>query len=381
MGIKIEQQQKVKPIKKKRQKEKTNLFDFLNKDIQLFEVKLNDTKKEQIYTSLYALLNSGIPIAQALETLKAELEKKKDQVILDELLQKVISGSSLSNAFKNSGHFTTYEYYSIKIGEESGRLNEILKELYLFYAQKVEQKRKLIGALSYPIVVLSVAAIVVVFMLEVIVPMFADIFKRFGGNLPWITKQVLFLSEFVKHNIWYLLIFIGSSITILFWQRNNMKFIQFRQKTLLKIPIINELILKIYLSRFCKSMALLTAARIPITSALDMLSQMISFYPLTQGAIEVKQLVLKGKPIHEGFASAKIFPNKIIALVKIGEEVNKLEDMFNQLAEQYRQETEYRLQIFNSLLEPFLIIFLALIIGIILVAMYLPIFQLSTQLV
>lgn len=377
MAIKIDK--KSKELEK--EQSDNGIFDILNKDIQLFSKGLNDTRKEQIYTSLHALAKAGIPLAKALETVRDEMDKEGSKKILNDVLEQIIAGSSLSAAFKASNNFSNYEYLSIQIGEDTGKLTQILKELHLYFAQKVEQRRKLIGALSYPFVVISVAIVVVVFMLQVIVPLFADIFKRFGGNLPWITQTVLSISDFVKQYVWYLLLSLFAFVTVVFSQRKNKKLIQTKDVFLLKIPVIKELVLKIYLTRFCRSMALLIASNIPITKALGMLSEMISFYPISKGALVVKGAVLKGKPIHQGFKEAEIFPNKVIALVKIGEEVNKLEDMFIQLAEQYRQETEYQLQIFNSLLEPFLIIFLAVIIGVILVAMYLPIFQLSSQMI
>lgn len=382
MAIPINKNASKKTIQKRTSKKTKNngFFDFLNKDIQLFGNKINDVKKEQLYNGLHTLLNAGIPMAKVLETLVQEQENEKDKKIIQELADKIIAGSSLSQVFKNSGYFTEYEYYSLKIGEETGRFNIILFELKAFFAQKVAQRRKLIGALSYPFVVLSVAAVVVIFMLNVIVPMFADIFKRFGGDLPWITEQVLLASNLIKKYFVLVLLFFISLAFVIYKFKNHIYVVNSYYFMLAKTPVINKLILKIYLSRYCKTMALLNAAKIPITQALEMVSNMIAFKPISEASLIAQKEIMKGSSIYEAYNKSNFFPKKMLSFIKIGEEVNKLDAIFNELAEQFKQEAEYHLQVFNSLLEPILLIFLAIVVGLILIAMYLPIFKLSSEL-
>lgn len=368
-----------KKKKKNEQKEEKSLFDFMNKDISFFGNKLSDKKKEQLYNSMFTLINANLDISSVFETIIEEQEKEKDKVIFQELYAYIIKGSSLSQAFQKTGKFSEYEYYSIQIGEETGNLSEIFKEMQIYFNQKIEQKRKLVSAMSYPIVVLIVAFLVVIFMLNVIVPMFADIFIRFGGQLPWLTQKVMNLSNFVNQNLLGILIFILITITIYVSQRKKTWFIKFRDQALLRLPVIGPLTHKIYLSRFCKTMSLLISANLPLVASLELISKMIAFYPLEQSANNIRQSIIKGKTLYEGMETEKIFTAKIKSLVKIGEEVNQLDIMFSKLSEQYDKEVDYNIQMFNSVLEPLLIVFLAMVIGVILVAMYLPIFKLSTE--
>lgn len=367
--------------KKETAKDEQGPFDFMNKEITLFGAKFNDKRKEEFYNSLHVLLNAGVQIAQVLETLIEESTNPIITNIFVQVYEGLVSGLSLSNAVKATDQFSDYEYYSLKIGEESGRLVPVVSELQKFFHDKIIQKRKIIGALTYPIVVLSVAFFVVSFMLQVIVPMFADVFNRFGGDLPWITKQVTMVSVFFGTYFWWLLIVFGILVLLFLFFRKKEGFQRNMDAILLKLPIIGELVKGIYLSRLCNSLTLLLGAKVPMNEALAMIEKMISFHPLKQAAVELNQSIMKGHSLHKSFADQKLFPNRVASFVKIGEEVNQLETMFDKLSKQYENETNHNIQVFNSILEPVLIIVLAIIIGVILVAMYLPIFKLSTEMI
>lgn len=184
----------IKKQKTSEKKETSGLkfnLDFLSKEITLRKKKLSDTKKERFYNQLGVLFSSGIDLGSSLQIViddePAPVHKKVYQQIYDD----VIGGLGFSEALYKTGQFTDYEYYSIKVGEESGRLPDVLKELTSYFELRVQQRRQLTGALSYPIMVMFVAVGAVIFMLNVVVPMFAGVFKRFGGELPPITRRVL----------------------------------------------------------------------------------------------------------------------------------------------------------------------------------------------
>jgi type IV pilus assembly protein PilC len=367
-------------ISKKAEKHKPFSWqEILNKEITLFGKSFSDKKKEQLYSSLHTLIDAGIDLSAVFQTIIDEQEKKEDQMIYKSIYASLVKGLSLSESFKNTKQFSEYEYYSIQIGEETGNLSEIFKEMQIYFHQKIEQKRKLIGALTYPIVVLMVAFLVVIFMLNVIVPMFVDVFKRFGGELPWLTQQVMNLSNFVNQYILFLVLLLIGIVLAYIKLQSKSWFRQKKDKLLLKIPLFGTLVHKIYLSRFCKTMSLLIKAEIPIVEALTLTSKMITFYPLEESVLKLKEGILKGKTLSEGMKEDALFTAKIKSLIKVGEEVNQLDIIFEKLASQYEKEVDYNIQLFNSILEPLLIIFLALVIGIILVAMYLPIFKLSSE--
>lgn len=372
----IDTQKKPDTEREKNGKEK-DFFSFLNKDIQLFGNEISDKAKESFYLEMGMLLSAGIDIRNVLELVLNEKRKKNIQVVFEKLKEDIVKGSSLSGSLKNSNRFSEYEIFSVQIGEETGKLPEILRDLSLYYTKKIKQRRQIIAALTYPAIVSSFALVAVLFMLNFVVPMFADVFKRFGGELPWITKQILNLSESVKSGFWYFCALLLTVIVLLLSQRKKNWFRSLSGKLLLHTPVIGKLLHKIYLARFCNAMHVMIASKIPMLRAVGLIRQMISFYPIECTLEKVEQDILIGKTLHESLSFSTIYPQKMIALIKAGEEVNKLDFFFNQLYKQYNDETEYQSAILGNLLEPFIIIFLGMLVGVILIAMYLPLFQLG----
>jgi type IV pilus assembly protein PilC len=160
-------------------------------------------------------------------------------------------------------------------------------------------------------------------------------------------------------------------------QRNTLWYKKFSTLFILKIPIVKSIILKIYLARFSNSMALLIAAKVPILRAIQLVRQMIKFYPIENSLEQIEKEVLKGKSLHSSMQAFTIYPAKMISLIKVAEEVNQLDHFFVQIAEQYTQEVEHQSSIISSLLEPIILIVLGAIVGIILISMYLPLFQMT----
>jgi type IV pilus assembly protein PilC len=375
-------------LKKNRSKKPANsvkekdsaLKTLLTKDFSLFGSKLNDKKKQGFYNDMYTLLSSGIDIKTTLELICDEYTKKKDKAIFDKIKNWVIEGNSLSEALRNSGYFSDYEIFSIKIGEESGRLNEILKNISEFYTRKIEQSKKLMGAFSYPAMVMCVAIVAVVFMLNYIVPMFQDVFKRFNNKeLPYITKLVLNLSHSFSR---YFLIFVlvaGSIVFFLYRIRKKEIYRKISSNLLLRIPLFGKIIKKLYLARFCFSMELLTSTKVPILKAIQLQRKMIGFYPIEKALETIEQDVLHGKPLHISMKQFLIFDRRIISLIKVAEEVNQLDVVFGRLKIQYNNEVDYNTSTINSILEPLMIVIVGAFVAIILISMYLPMFQMSTS--
>lgn len=352
-------------------------INALNKDIS-WSKGLSDKKKYRLYSEISLLIIAGVDIRMAIE-LSLEGEKhKKTKVILQDLLDNIVNGSTLSESMQKTGNFTDYEFFSIKIGEESGNINEVLKDLASFYEDKIEFKRKLVSTFSYPLIVLSTALTAVFFMLNFIVPIFEDAFKRFGGDLPYLTQVVLSLSDGIQEN-GLLAIFIVLSLVIVIWsQRKQWWFRKYASLLLLKTPVIGSIAQKNYLARFCHSMALLTGVENPLVNSINLVRKMVSFYPLEKALEEIEQGIIRGNLFHKTLAEHDIFPLKMVSLIKVGEEVNKLSEVFMQLHKQYASETENSSKTIGSLMEPILIIFIGLFVGIILIAMYLPLFEIGS---
>lgn len=348
------------------------------RDIKLPGQGWNDRKKERLYSELLTLLQSGIDLRSALELLAEEQQKPAEAAFYQQLCDNVIDGQSLSDALEESGAFGPYEYYSVKIGEESGRLLEILHELQSFYARKIKLKRQFVSVLTYPLFVFGVSIGVIWFMLTYIVPMFSDVFKRFDQELPELTQFVISLSE----QMGYWLPWIGGAIllvaVILVGQRNTPWFRKNSARFAQRVPFFGGIIRRVYLARFCQSMHLLISAKTPLVDTLGLVARMIRFYPLEVASSSIQNDLEQGISLHESMRKFKVFDARMVALLKVAEEVNQLDTMFEKLAQQYSEEVEHKTGIMGGVIEPIMIIFIALFVGAILVAMYLPLFQLST---
>lgn len=355
--------------------EKKNI-SILQKEIT-FGKAFPDKLKEGFYTELYSLLDSGIDMQRALTLLVEEQEKKKTLEVLEGLRSDLIAGSTLAEAMNKSGHFISYEYQSIRIGEETGRLKEVLQHLAKFYSDKVKLKRQLTGVFTYPAFVLMITIGVLYFMLNSVVPMFEDVFKQFGQELPYLTQKIIWLS---KHFSSFLMIFVFILITLGIYgysQRKEIWFRSFSANLVLKIPVFGMLIEKIYLARMCQSMALLLSARTPLVSALDLVEEMIGFYPIEFAVKEVKKGIRKGESLHVGMERFPIFNKRMVSLTKIAEEINQLDVTYDRLAKQYQEDIEYRTKLIGTIIEPLIIVIIGLVVGVIMVSMYLPMFNLS----
>lgn len=376
----LEKKQKNRRVEQKNPDEKASeIFAFLNKDIQLLGKKLKDKKKEKFYAELGILLSSGLDIKSSLDIIIEEQNKVADRNIFNEISSLVFSGGSLSEALNESGYFSPYEYYSIRIGEESGKLNEVLEDLALFYTKKIKQNRQLVNAFSYPVLVLITAFAAVFFMMNYMVPMFVNVFSRFGGDLPAITQFIVGLSGFFSNNNMFF--FLVTTTIILFTMvcKKKDKFRSISSNIILGIPLLGDIVKKIYLERFCQSMTLLTASKTPMLQAIQLVKKIISFYPFEKALIIIENDIMHGKLLYESMQAFNLFDKRFVSLIKVGEEVNQLEQIFEKLDHQFAEELDHRISLISSLLEPVLIIFVGIIVGIILIAMYLPMFQLSTS--
>lgn len=380
MGIDIKNysQEGRRAVSKPSEASKSKLYDLMNKDIQLFGNGFGLKKKQAFYADLRVLLDSGLDIQRALELIGNSHKKTKLKALLEGIKQKIIEGNALSEALRSTGKFSDYEVYSIQIGEESGQLLEVLEELSIFFAKSIKYRQQLIGALSYPLFVIGFAVLVIIFMLNYLVPLFSDIYQRIGSDLPTITTQVVALSDWLKANLRFMILaFFALGFTLYYYRQKT-----WLRKTfsalLIRTPIFGGIIKMIYLSRLCQSMFLLLGAKVPLLVAVDLVKKMIAFYPIEQSLTVAREDILNGAELNGALSAFAFYPEQFIALLKVGEESGNLERMFQKLAEQYNNEVEQRTAVIGSLIEPILIIGVGALVGGILIAMYLPLFQMSS---
>lgn len=364
------------------QKQHTNsdkdwIADLLQKEIS-FGKSFGNKKKEDFYSELGVLLKAGINLKDSLALIQENQKKEKQKVFFGEMVDALVAGRSFFELLKERPEFSEYEYYSVKIGEETGTLTRIIKELGKFYERKNEQRRSLTNALTYPIIILCTAVLVVIFMLRMVVPMFEDIFNQNGVELPGITKMVISASEFIKNYGWLVLVVIGSIIALRKTFSKKPWFKERKDKLLLKIPYLGNFISTVYLAQFTQAVALLTASKVPMLNSIQMVKKMIDFYPLNEALSKVEKGVLAGSSLNASMKESKIFDNRMISLVKVAEETNQTEYIFERLNQQYAIEVQQKSKLLSTLMEPLIIIVIGIFVGVILVSMYLPMFKLSS---
>ncbi|MEC3878629.1 type II secretion system F family protein [Parapedobacter sp. 10938] len=372
-GIPIRKLKKTAPDMP-RQKDKP--ASWLTRDITLFSI-FGDKHKEAFYHEFGTLLQAGVDLKAALDIIIGQQQGDKQATMLRQLQQAVVQGSALSTAMQRHTPFTPYEYYSVQIGEETGKIAAVLQDLAAFFRKRLQQRRQLTSALTYPVIVMLTSFGAIFFMLNFIVPLFADIFARSGSALPPITQLIVSFSEASRT---YAPLAAVAAIALGGWlyaRRDKEWNRRWTAWFWLHLPVFGPMVRKVYLARFCTSMALLTGARIPLIRALQLCRQMVGFYPIEQSLIAVEASVMHGHTLHSSLAAFPLYDAKLVSLVKVGEEVNRLADFFNKVADQYNEEVAYQSATIASLLEPLIIIFLGLLVGVILIAMYLPMFQMG----
>jgi len=366
--------------KKEYSKKEGGKTSFLQKEITLFGKTFSTKIKEDFYTELSVLLKAGITLKDGLELIENTLKKQAPKKILQELSAAIVAGTSLSMAVKRHKEFTNYEYFSLKIGEETGTLEQVSQQLGDFFARKNEQRRNVVGALTYPVIILSTAVLVVGFMLQFVVPMFQDIFEQQNVALPGITKFIINCSELMKNYGWLSLLFILGVLFSKTLFNKKVWYKKAKDNFISKVPFLGEFVKKVYLSQFTQAVTLLTASKVPVVNSIQLVKQMIDFYPL-QNALEiVEQDLLKGHPLSESLKAHALFDDKMVALVKVAEETNQNEFIFERLNTQYALQVQQKSKLLSTLMEPVIIMFVGVLVGVILIAMYLPMFKLSNVL-
>ena len=375
MGFKLENTilEKNKPSNKKE-----GISAILEKEITLFGPVFSNKKKEDFYTELSVLLKAGITLKDALVLIQENQKKEKQQLFYRGMVNALVSGQSFSEVIRSKNEFSEYEYYSLKIGEETGTTGKITEELGKFFARKNDQRRNLVNALTYPIIILVTAVLVVIFMLRLVVPMFQDIFKQNNVELPGITKFIIAASDFVKNfGIWALLVLAGLLLFRKFYA-NQEWYKRRKHSMLLRIPYVGNFIKAVYMAQFTQAVTLLTASKVPVLNSIDLVGRMIDFFPLKEALSDVSAKIMEGNSLSESLKFNKIFDHRLVSLIKVAEETNQTEFIFERLNQQYNIEVQQKSKLLSTLMEPLIIVIVGTLVGVILVAMYLPMFKLGS---
>jgi len=339
--------------------------------------RFTDKKKHLFFSQLHSLLKSGLSFSRSFDLL-IENGIEDESKVLQGIYNDILSGNELWAALKKSGNFSNLDCGVIRIGEETGKLDQSLAFLNTYYNKKNEQRRVLTGALSYPLIILTVAVLVLTFMILVVVPMFEQVYARMGGELPQITHFIIKLSNSAPAYFSIILITPILLFTIKHFYGKSEKYRQMSAKLLLNLPFAGELIRLYYQSQFCQLMHLLISSNIPLLRSLEMLKDIIHFYPFSISFGNIAKNIIVGDSFGENLGKYEnIYSKKLVALIKVGEETNTLDKMLFQQAADITAELEYKLKQLGNLMEPLLILGIGILVAFILIAMYLPMFKLG----
>ncbi|WP_299254060.1 type II secretion system F family protein [uncultured Aquimarina sp.] len=354
----------------------SSVGNFFNQEFS-FSKKVGAKEKVALYKDLSTLLNAGVDFKTALEILANQQKKKYLKELILELKSKIIKGKSFYEALEDTGLFSSYEYFSIKIGEETKKLDTVLLELHKYFKRQIKLRKQIISVITYPSFVLILTVGVLYFMLTYVVPMFKSVFNQFDGELPALTKNIIILSEKFPTIFVGILVVIVTCTFLFKVYKENPSFRNFKAKFILKIPFFGKLVKMVYLARYCQFLDLLLTSKTSLTESLDMVKKMIGFYPIESSIDPIRNDVIKGVPFAAAMKKHKIYEYKLISMVEVAEEINELDTMFSRLADEYDEEVEHKTKMIGVVLEPLIIIVIGLIVGLIMVAMYAPMFDLS----
>ncbi|QQX76504.1 MULTISPECIES: type II secretion system F family protein [Aequorivita] len=339
--------------------------------------KLNSKKKGFIYKDMATLLTAGIDFKTTLTIIRDQQKNEHASEIINQLLTNVVKGKAFYEAMEISGEFTPYEVYSVKIGEETRRLDTILLELQKYFDRKLKLKKQIISILTYPAFILVLTLATLYFMLTYVVPLFESVFNQFNRELPTLTRYVIILSE---HFNLITLFVVGIMVITVFIYKKVKKQEAFQKaftSMILKVPFFGKLIREIYITRFCQSMALLLVSKTSLVESIGLVRKMIAFYPIEAALIVMEKDISKGIGLGDSLSKFKIFDANIISMVRVAEQVNQLDAMFLTLANHYDAEVEHKTKVMGTIIEPMLILFIGSIVGLIMISMYAPMFDLS----
>lgn len=328
-----------------------------------------------------AILTAGISVLEALDLLKSQTENKFFKKIIADIYTTVEAGESLSGAMrKYPKYFPSILINMIEAGEASGNLEIALKRMAEHFEKEYKLKQNIQKATMYPIIVSVIAIGVIVILLAFVIPTFVKMFNDLGAELPATTKALIGMSDFVIHK-WYILIGIvvlGSSGFIYFSKTDYGKMALSGIK--LKLPLIGKVNVKIVASRFSRTMSTLLASGLPILDAIEIVSKVVDNYKVEKGFIHAREQVSKGVPLSKPIDEMGLFPPMITHMVKIGENTGQLEPILNKVADFYDGEVDTAVSQLTTMLEPIIIVVLAVVVGFVVISIVQPMFGMYSQL-
>ena len=326
------------------------------------------------------MMRAGVPLLQAFDITAEGMEKPAMRDLIIKVKNEVAGGSTFADSLKKHPEYFDDLYCNlVASGEQSGALETLLDRIATYKEKTEALKAKIKKAMNYPIAVVCIAVIVTAILLVKVVPQFEEVFQGFGAELPAFTKMVINLSELVQA---YWLYFLGIAIVSVFLIKRTLKTSQSARNTMdrlvLKLPIVGEILDKSAVARFGRTLATTFAAGVPLVEALDSVAGAAGNVVYAEATARIKEDVSTGQQLQFSMKNSGIFPSMAIQMVAIGEESGALDEMLDKVATFYEEEVDNMVDGLTSLMEPIIMSVLGVLVGGLIVAMYLPIFQLGS---
>lgn len=339
------------------------------------------TKELVIMTrQLSTLIDAGLPLLRSINVLIAQQKPSKLRDILRELASEIQSGSTFSEGLaKHPKQFDRLFVNMVRAGEVGGMLETVLQRIATFMERRAALARRVKGAMIYPIAVLLIAAGIVAFLLVKVVPVFAEIFAEFGSDLPAPTKFLVACGDFMVYKWWKLIVVICWTVITIKVLLKFEAVRRFNDRVALKLPLIGDLVTKVAVARFARTLGTLITSGVPILQALKITRETIGNSVIMKAVDKVHDSIKEGDTIAAPLDETKVFPSMVVNMIDVGEETGNLDAMLLKVADIYDAEVEAAVEALLQLMEPMIIIVLGGIIGFIVVSLYLPIFTLGDK--
>ena len=346
-----------------------------------FEPRVKLVHVMLITKKLATMLRSGLAILPSLKMVRDQIEDKRLKKILSTISQDVESGSNLSKAFsQHPSVFDSIYINMMRAGESSGRLDTFLDKLVASIRKTIKMRKTISAALTYPAILLTVAAIVLAIMMIFVVPVFAQMFGNIGSQLPGPTLMILSVSDFVREPMggglsFFLVIIAFCSFK--YAVRHNLGFRRRWHRIVLSLPVIGDMVLNSNLAQIAMVYGNLTSAGVPVIEALDITANSTRNEVIKEAVLTAKRGVFSGQPLSALLSEIKVIPDAFAQLVSVGEQTGNMSEMLDTISGYYEEEFDSAVERLSQMMEPIMICFLGGVIGFILVAMYLPIFKMG----
>ncbi len=356
-----------------RQAEKKKTSNIL--EMEIGSKKIN-AKNLSILCSQFAItLRSGMSVARAMQMLAGQCSDKRLRKVMEEAGKEVAAGSTVASALEQySERFPLTFIETIRAGEQSGTLDKSFDRLHKFYDKAYKTTEKIKGALTYPMFVIAIAVVVVIVVMAKVIPTLADVFADLGGELPLITRMLIGTSDFfAKWWILMLAVLFGMKLLSATYSRTENGKIQ-KAKLALKLPLVGTVNRMNAAAQFANTMSVLLAAGITLDQAIDTTAKVMDNALFQMEVRSMKEGIEQGRTLSDCLRSKQCFPQTMIDMCAVGEETGELEETLENVADYYTNEADYRVQRLLAMLEPTLLVLLAIFAGIIVISIYLPIF-------